>query len=335
MEPHSNSEMAIRQRQSRRNKTQKLNDFRESIFRDIASKFPFKDLKRMSAAGQGVSVIDYGGHFKTLNTTHPKGGKLTIGLVYENDQKSAAYGSPMCNDSKKYLSLLKLIESSLQALTKISHPTTYLRCQFLFGATTQKHTDSFRGNWFSYLLAFDPGYRLSVLLFPNFRTSVVEVCGANYIPLSYNSQKGFLAITFEQNQPMKRVILPFDSYKFCKPVGDFDFVVVGVRATGKIQVAPLGYKYARSPKEYYHLTQDQAFKRMTEKRTKPRELFKSFHKVEIWSQFVAWQHIHWLSGGTNVRRISVFFRPLREVPTANNFIFKEGKEDWEDLRDIK
>jgi hypothetical protein len=31
--------MAIKQRQSRRKKTQKLNDFRESVFRDIASKF--------------------------------------------------------------------------------------------------------------------------------------------------------------------------------------------------------------------------------------------------------------------------------------------------------
>jgi hypothetical protein len=207
------------------------------------------------------------------------------------------------------------------------HPTTHLRVQLLFGAATQKHTDLFRGNWFSYLLAFDAGCRLSVLLFPNFRTSVVEVCGANCIPLSHNSQKGFLAIAFERNQPMKRVILPFDSCKVCKPAGEFDFIAVGVRAAGKIQVAPLGHEHARSPMEHCHLTQERASKQMTEKRTKPRELFKSFDKVEIWNQFVAWQHIHWLSGGTNVRRMSVFFGPLREVPAANNFIFKEGKED--------
>jgi hypothetical protein len=172
------------------------------------------------------------------------------------------------------------------------------------------------------------------MLFPNFRTSVVQVGGINYIPLSYNLQKGFLAITFEANQPFKRVILASNSYQVCKPVGDFDFVVVGVKA-GKIQVAPLGYKYVRSPKEYDNLTQGQALKRMTEKKTKPRKLFKTFDKVNIWNHFVAWQHIHWLSSGSDVRRISVFFRPLREVPTSNNFIFKPGKEDWEDRRDIK
>ena len=311
------------------------NDISQSMVREMASQFPFKDLKRLAVASQGVSVKDYGGHFQTLNTTHPKGGKLTIGLVYENDQKSIATGKSMCQDSKKHLTLLKLIECSLLASTKIAHPTTYLRAQFLFGAQTKLHTDSFRGNWLSYIIAFDAGYRLTVLLFPNFRTSVVEVCGTNYIPLSYNSEQGFLAITFEPNQPMKRVILPSDSYKDCKPVGEFNFVVVGVKANGKIQVAPLGYEYARTPKEYTHLTQEQAFEKMTVKKTKPYRVYKTFDKVGVWNEFVAWQHIHWLSSGDNVRRISVFFRPLREVPTANNFIFKEGKEDWEDRRNIK
>jgi hypothetical protein len=109
---------------------------------------------------------------------------------------------------------------------------------------------------------------------------------------------------------MKRVILPSDSYKVCKPVGEFDFVVVGVKANGRIQVAPLGYKYAKSPKLYDHLTQEQPSKRMTEKKTKPYRVYKSFDRVGIWNKFVAWQYIHWLSGGTNVRRISVYFRPL-------------------------
>ena len=302
---------------------------------DIASQFPFKDLKRMPVGSLGVSVKDYGGHYKTLNNTNPKGGKLTIGLVYENDQKRKRTGNSMCKYSKKYLTLLKAIESSVVASTNIAHPTTYLRAQFLFGPETQKHTDSFRGNWFSYIMPFDAGYRLSVLLFPNFRTSVVEVCGTNYIPLSYSSEKGFLAITFERNQPMKRVILPSDCYKVCKPVGDFDFIVVGVKVNGTIQVAPLGYNYARSPKYYDHLTHEEAWNRMTEKKTKPTKLYTSFHKVGIWNQFVPWQHIHWLSGGTDVRRISVFFRPLREVPTSNNFIMKKGKENWEDRRHLK
>jgi hypothetical protein len=327
----SMSEYSIKQREKRKKKKKITKDIAESM----ASQFPLNDLKRLSVASQGVAVKDYGGHFQTLNTTHAKGGKLTIGLVYENDQKSIATGNSMCQDSKKHLSLLKLVESSLKFSTKIDHPTEFLRAQFLFGAQTKKHTDSFRGNWFSYIIAFDVGYKLTVLVFPNFRTSVVEVLGTNYIPLSYSSEKGFLALTFEPNQPIRRVILPPDSYKECKPVGDFNFVVVGVKANGTIQIAPLKYQYAKSPTAYVHLTQAQAFERMEEKKTKPYRLLKTFKEVGVWNQFVAWQHIHWLSSGDNVRRISVFFRPLREVPTATNFIFKEGKEDWEDRRNIK
>jgi hypothetical protein len=155
-------------------------------YRDKASHSPFKDLQRMAINSQGVSHVDYGGHFLTLNCTDAHGGKLTVGFYYENDQKRVAYGAPMCKKSKKYLFLLNLIESSIKESTNIDHPTSFLRAQFLYGAYTQKHTDSFRGNWYSYIMAFDEGYELSILLFPNFRTSVVEVSGSNYIPLSYS-----------------------------------------------------------------------------------------------------------------------------------------------------
>jgi hypothetical protein len=329
-EPYSNFLEASLTRHYRKKKK----DIQLSKTRDIASQFPFKALQRLADGSQGISHVDYGGHFLTLNCTAENGGKLTIGFFYENDQKIKAYGTTMCQNSKKYLVLLKLIESSIKESTKIDHPTTFLRAQFLFGAYTQMHTDSFRGNWYSYIMAFDAGYELSILLFPNFRTSVVEVSGSNYIPLSYSPLHGFLAITFSDNQPMRRVILHPEAYKTCIPVGDFDFVVVGVKASGKIQVAPLGYKYVATPKDYYHLSQEEASKRMTEKTTKPKKIFKSFNKLNIWNQFVPWQNIHWLSSGNNVRRISVFFRPLREVPTSNNFTFK-GDQNWEDLRHVK
>jgi hypothetical protein len=123
---------------------------------------------------------------------------------------------------------------------------------------------------------------------------------------------------------MKRVILhPADAYKICKPVGDFDFGVGGVKANGSIQVA------------HDNMTQEQASLQMTVKTTKPRSLFKTFDKLEVWNKFVPWQHIHWLSSGHNARRVSVFFRPLREDRTSNNITYKEGKQNWEDLRHIK
>jgi hypothetical protein len=156
----------------------------------------------MAVGSQGVSDIEYGGHFQTLNCTNLKGGKLSIGLSYENDKKSLATGTFICKNSKKYLSLLKLIESSIKESTKIDHPTTFLRAQFLYGAETQKHTDSFRVNWYSDIIAFDAGYELSIMLSPNFRISVVEVSGSNYIPLSCSSLNGYLAITHEKSHPL-------------------------------------------------------------------------------------------------------------------------------------
>jgi hypothetical protein len=265
---------------------QKKKDIGVAMVRDIASQLPFKDLQRMAISCQGVSHVDYGGNFLTLNCTDAHGGKLTIGFYYENDQERVAYGAPMCNKSKKYLFLLNLIESSIKESTNIDHPTSFLGAQFLYVAYTQKHTDSFRGNWYSYIMAFDEGYELSILLFPNFRSSVVEVSGSNYIPLSYSPRNGFLAITFQVSQPMKRAILHPDAYQTCKPVGDFDFVVVGVKADGSIQVAPLGYHYQASPSKYDDMTQEQASLRMTVKTTKPRCLFKSFDKLEVWNKFV-------------------------------------------------
>jgi hypothetical protein len=213
----------------------------------------------MAVGSEGVSDVNYGGYFQTLNCTNLKGGKLSIGRCYENDQKSIATGT--CKTSKKYLSSLKLIESSIKESTKIDHLTTFLRAQFLYGAETQKYTDSFRGNLHSCIITFDAEYELSFILFPIFRTSMVDGSGSNYhIPLSYSSLNGFLASTFQVNHPMKRVILHSDAYKTCKPVGDFNFVVVGVKADGRIEVVPLGYHYSATPKVHDHLTQEPASK---------------------------------------------------------------------------
>jgi hypothetical protein len=86
--PYSKTVNASRQRALRKKIRKQKDDKSFSMATDIASQFPLKDLQRMAAGSQGVSHIDYGGHNWTLNCTHASGGKLTIGLCYENDQKS-------------------------------------------------------------------------------------------------------------------------------------------------------------------------------------------------------------------------------------------------------
>jgi hypothetical protein len=87
-------------------------------------------------------------------------------------------------------------------------------------------------------MAFDAGYELPIILFPNFRTSVVEVSGSNYIPLSYSSLNGFLAITSQVNQPMRSVILHPDAFKTCKPVGDLILLWLVSKLTAEFKLQP-------------------------------------------------------------------------------------------------
>jgi hypothetical protein len=77
-----------------------------------------------------------------------------------------------------------MIESSTKESTKIGHPTTFLRAQFLHGACTQQHTDSFRGNQYSYIIAFDEGYELSIVLFQTLEPVWLKSLVFNNIPLS-------------------------------------------------------------------------------------------------------------------------------------------------------
>jgi hypothetical protein len=43
-----------------------------------------------------------------------------------------------------------------------------------------------------------------------------------------------MAITFEDNKPMKRAILDPSAHETCTPIGDFDFVVMGATSDGRI-----------------------------------------------------------------------------------------------------
>jgi hypothetical protein len=86
----------------------------------------------MAVLSQGVSDI----------VPDPELHKSERWKTYQFFKSLASTGTLICKNSKKYLSLLKLIESSTEQSTKIDHPTTYLSAQFLYGAEIQKHTDS-------------------------------------------------------------------------------------------------------------------------------------------------------------------------------------------------
>jgi hypothetical protein len=69
---------------------------------------------------------------------------------------------------------------------------------------------------------------------------------------------------------MKRATLDPSAYKTCRPVGEFNFVIVGAKSDRRIQVAKIGCdEEIKSPTHYNRLTHSQALERMTKKKTNP------------------------------------------------------------------
>jgi hypothetical protein len=106
-----------------------------------------------------------------------------------------------------------------------------------------------------------------------------------------------MAVTFEDYyEPMKRAILDPSAYKTCTPVWEFNFVVVGAKSDGRIQVAKIGYdEEIKSWTQYNLLTQSQALETMTKVKTKPQKLHKALRELE----FLGKNYVHWISHGDN------------------------------------
>ena len=123
----------------------------------------------------GVPRKDYGSKFKSLgfpedneesNDDKAKNGKVTLGLYYENDQKmvnnigTPREGKTMCVLSEKNERLLLLVKDHLVRNNQKYNPEdmTFMRVQFIKGARTVLHTDSFRGGMQSSLIPLGYGY---------------------------------------------------------------------------------------------------------------------------------------------------------------------------------
>ena len=287
----------------------------------ILLKYPLKLLQTLEKEYLGIPTQDYGGQFEVLqfDGTSSWEGKVTLGLVYENDQKIKAYGPKRCIKSEVYSVLLEHIQSDLLYSTKIQHDTSHLRCQFIKGARTMQHTDSFRGNMESYLMPLGTGFTLFVRLWPNFKCSVIEIDGFYCIPFLFDSD-GFCVLNFEVysgSSNFRKIMLPRSDLQKAKPIGDLPFVVVGPKGTG-LQIAPMKYKIETSPKNYAVISMQEAKEKMIPNSTIPHRTLKVITKQFEWGSFIAWRNIHWANGNFSCPCLSIFFRPLCENPTGAN-----------------
>jgi hypothetical protein len=319
--------------QDTRRSTQSPNALRQHLHRQklkykkqlsaikILLNYPLKLLQTLEKQRLGVPTQDYGGQFEVLQFNGASGleGKVTLGIAYENDQKVKAYGRKRCIKSEEQLLWLEHIQRDLLGSQTIEHDTSHLRCQFIKGARTMQHTDSFRGNMESYLMPLGVDFALYVKLWPNFKCSVIEIDGFQCIPFLFDSD-GLCVLNFDVFQgsnKFRKILYPREALGKAKPIGDLPFVAVAPKGDG-LQIAPMKYQIESSPKNYPVISMEEAKLRMIPNKSFPTKNLQVIKKQFEWGSFIAWRNIHWANGDFSCPRLSIFFRPLRENPTGAN-----------------
>lgn len=308
--------------------------------RKLLSSFPYKELKVLKDGDIGRAQADYGGKFKSLqfqrstnqkesetNSNDIPVGKVTMGLYYENDQKlrnlfgTKREGSTLCQKSERHKTLLLAVKNHLEKFNKGKNPhdMTFMRIQFIRGAFTVKHTDSFRGSMEGSIMPLGVGYRLVVSLFPRFRCSVISIRNFYCIPYSLDAE--FLIVlnwnSFQGIDEARKIQLSPGDLDLALPVGDLPFVVVG-NVRGKLQIAVMKDHYAASPKEYDVLSLKEARARLIQNNKFPTQKHRAITQQFKWSNFSSWKYAHRVTSGFMVPRIAVFYRFLRENPGSAN-----------------
>ena len=77
-------------------------------------------------------------------------------------------------------------------------------------------------------------------------------------------------------------------------------------------------QYTKSSKDYQLMSLYEAKQRLIPNQRYPSPAIRVISKPFEWGNFSSWRHAHYVSQGWDVPRISVFYRFLRENPTAAN-----------------
>jgi hypothetical protein len=208
------------------------------------------------------------------------------------------------------------------------------------GARTLCHTDADRGNTKNYMLCQGDGCGLRVYNFPEFHCCVVTLNGIPYIPIGYSERNQSLRMyRSNPNDQRKAQKLEFKGMsKYLTelhPVGRLPFVVVGIKG-GLLQIddspsVPYQTDTISTPRDY-PLVDFRAALAMAN--LPENAMARPFHdsrlvgKPHEWVDFEAWKFRHEFEGwNPNCPRTHVFFRLLRQLPTAENYIGK-GKQNF-------
>lgn len=323
----------------------------------LSDGFPVKLLKIPAHENVGKTNTDYGGHALALNFPKQivsyKYGRLSVGLMYESDHKKITHkGTETCKLSRTVLKdhLQDVLQSLRLCLPNkdkksISDPVWgTLRVEFQRGNQTLQHNDACYGFTPNFVMFHDAqtnGGGLRIRLFPSLRCSVVRYNEKLYIPMQASEAKGTLKMygLADDGIQTKKFLFPFNVLDDLVPYGNLDteLVVIGIKA-GKLQYLNANHvDLVPTPKGLPLMNIKDAFQiaennpvnavKNTTSETGRRgpSKYKTFRKPHMWHKFWAWKHVHNYDGDRPTRRTHAYFRQIRLVPTASNYIRGDRK----------
>ena len=238
--------------------------------------------------------------------------------------------------------LLPLVDDSLKCWIDDS-----LRVNYIRGASTLSHTDSYKGNTTNFMFiakeeGVEPGW-LCYETWPVFKTSVVKLFGRLFVPHSYSeacNECKCIGLAPNGKGPMYYVF-PASVTDLMEPHGKLDYGVVGWTVNGYIQLVPEyeGVCLCTAPLNFYGLKWDQLMENASEKKNrvykKPHIRTVRLDKVNQWMEFRAYSFRYWWVGNPMTLRCHAFFRIFRQNPTSSNVNRKgQCKINYVDATDL-
>ena len=313
------------------------------LFATMWSLFPRGGLDKVKANCLCDTNINCGGHQLSLAFDLAEEcplenrviGTRSLGLRCENEHSVWHWNRERCLFSEANIDFLNATHASIHLqFPPLRHMTTdYMRVNLVAGAVTSAHTDTMRGATPNFFMVEKPAndnttpFCLQVRMFPNFKTSIVKLDGKLFIP--HKQKRSHLILIGLKDDKPHYYVYPTNYIERLEPYGALSgAIVVGIK-NGKLQTMSDQCKVHQTTREMELITFQEAVDIATKHpEDKPKKLFRYLSKPEVWHHFVGWKNSHQLLPGCDhrLRRIHVFYRPVREETAAARLRTKKSNE---------
>ena len=190
------------------------------------------------------------------------------------------------------------------------------------------HTDSHRGNYYSYERWDDEGGELTVWQWPVFTRTVVEFAGVLFVPMKLTGCELIMyGIDYKDPKKVKKYKFSNRMLEVVKPYGFLEDVSILGTIQGKLCYYHLseGYKEYKAPRELPVTSIGEVLElvKMNRQFEKPRFMKRVFSEPKVWHKFKGTWYAHQYTGDPSLRRSNVFYHPIRQVCTGTGWTVRD------------